>query len=142
MGADGRLIGPPVNGGPAVLELLGLDDGSDLSLESRPIKNPAVDDELLPDAGMVLYNSATAKVLTLNATAAFVWESCDGERTVTSLVAEVRELFPATADDVERDVRRLVDRLLRHRMISIAPSANDGHTSDDPAVGVPVRKSV
>ena len=142
VGADGRLIGPPVNGGPAVLELLGLDDGSDLSLESRPIKNPDVDDELLPDAGMVLYNSATAKVLTLNATAAFVWESCDGERTVASLVAEVRELFPAAADDVERDVRRLVDRLLRHRMISIGPSANDDHTSDAPAVAVPVRKSV
>jgi peroxiredoxin/uncharacterized membrane protein YphA (DoxX/SURF4 family) len=125
IGIDGRPIGPPVNGGPAVLELLGIGDGSDLSLQSRPLKNPDVEDELLPDAGMVLYNRATAKVLTLNATAAFVWESCDGQRTVASLVEEVRELFPAAATEIEADIRRLLDRLLRNRMISLDVPAQE-----------------
>jgi hypothetical protein len=66
---------------------------------------------------MILYHTVRQQVLTLNGTAAFIWESCDGEHTIQQIAAEVGALF-GSATNPGDDVRRLLDRLLREGMIT------------------------
>ena len=119
---DGRLASELATGAPAVLELLGMTMGDALPAGSLLLKHEGVEDELLPDGGMVLYNTTTQQVLTLNGTAALIWENCDGERSLQAIVEEIRELFPSTSD-ADRDVRQLVDRLLHNGMLSLVDAS-------------------
>jgi len=73
----------------------------------RPRKAPDIHDELLPGGSMLVFNTARQDVLTLNPTAALIWECCDGEHDEAAIVAEVRAVFPA-APDPARDVRDLL----------------------------------
>lgn len=138
--ADGRLAGPLVVGSSAVLALAGQQETpheeatvavertlggirpvplTTLPPDAKPIRQECVQDELLSDGSLVLYNGCQQQVLTLNATAALVWEYCDGDHGVEAIVAEVRDVFP-TAADAEHDVRELLDTLLRGQMIAPA----------------------
>lgn len=84
-----------------------------------PRKDPAVHDELLHDGSMVLYHTGHRQVLTLNPTAALVWECCDGAHDPAALAAEVRDVFP-DAPAPERDVRALLDQLRAGGMLLAA----------------------
>lgn len=84
----------------------------------RPQKADCVHDELLVDGSMILYNACRQQVMTVNATAALVWDCCDGAHDLDALVAEVREVFP-DAPALERDVRALIDHLYDHGMLVV-----------------------
>lgn len=71
--------------------------------EERPMKDGCVHDELLPEGSIILFHSCRQTLLTLNPTAALVWECCDGEHRLADIVAEVREVFPAIPT-IEQDV--------------------------------------
>lgn len=81
-----------------------------------PRKDPAVHDELLGDGSMVLYHAGRQQVLTLNPTAALIWECCDGAHDLAAIAGEVREIFP-TAPDPEGDVRTLLGTLRERGML-------------------------
>lgn len=83
-----------------------------------PRKAHCVHDELLADGSMILYNACRQQVMTVNATAALIWDCCDGTRDFDALVAEVREVFP-TAPDPARDVRDLLDHLYQTGMLIV-----------------------
>ena len=93
-------------------------------LGAKPLKRDCVEDELLSDSSIVLYNGCQHQVLTLNPTGAFVWESCDGEHDVDDIVAELRELFPKSTN-IEGDVRELLDKLAQADMIQPASDGVD-----------------
>lgn len=85
-------------------------------VEERPRKNDCVHDELLVDGSMVLYHSCLHQIMTLNPTAALVWECCDGAHTLAMLAQEVRTVFP-DAPDLEADILALLQQLIEHGMI-------------------------
>lgn len=85
----------------------------------RPRKSDGVLDEVLPDGGLVLFNSGNSLIVTLNPTAALIWECCDGDRDVAAIAAEIREVFPGAAD-AESDVRSLLAKLREAGMIEVA----------------------
>lgn len=87
-----------------------------ISGEERPRKADCVQDELLADGSMVLYHTCARKLLTLNPTAALVWECCDGAHSIPMIVVEVREVFPDTAN-IGADVLRLLHELLDATML-------------------------
>jgi Coenzyme PQQ synthesis protein D (PqqD) len=73
--------------------------------QTPPIKSSHVSDELLADGSMVLFHASTRRLLTLNPTAALVWEYCDGSHSPAAIAAAVSAVFPdvpAVSDDVER----------------------------------------
>ncbi len=61
---------------------------------THPRKGESVTDELLADGSMMLFHAGRQELLTLNSTAALVWECCDGEHDFAAIVAEVQEVFP------------------------------------------------
>ncbi len=65
---------------------------------------------------MVLYHSCLQQIMTLNPTAALIWECCDGVHTLAMLAQEVRDLFPH-ARDVEADILALLLKLIERGMI-------------------------
>ena len=62
-------------------------------------------------------------VTVLNGTGAAVLELCDGQRTVTEILAELRGRYAHVDDD---EVRRFVDRLAARRCLEIG-DAEAGH---------------
>ena len=83
----------------------------------RPRKAFDIHDELLPDGSMLVFNTVREDVLTLNPTAALIWECCDSEHDEAAIVAEVRAVFP-DAPDPARDVRDLLQRLHESGMLA------------------------
>jgi coenzyme PQQ synthesis protein D (PqqD) len=88
----------------------------------RPRKSDGVYDEVLPDGGLVLFHSQRSLIVTLNPTAALIWECCDGAHDVGDIAAQLREVFP-DATDAERDMRSLLATLCETGMIADAAAA-------------------
>jgi len=87
--------------------------GDEPSGGERPRKNTCVVDELLPDGGMVLYHSCLQQLMTLNPTAALVWECCDGAHSLAMIAQELRDVFPdvpTIEDDILSVLREFIDR--------------------------------
>jgi len=81
--------------------------------EERPKKSQCVAEELLLDGSMVLYHSCRHQILTLNPTAALVWECCDGVHSLAMIAQELREVFPdapTIEDDIVSVLREFIDR--------------------------------
>jgi hypothetical protein len=79
----------------------------------RPRKNDCVVEEMLADGSMVLYHSCLQQILTLNPTAALIWECCDGAHSLVMIAQELREVFPAVSgidDDVLATVLDFIER--------------------------------
>ncbi len=91
-------------------------DGAIDAGEERPQKAAPVADELLADGSMVLYHSLRKEIMTLNPTAALIWECCDGAHSLAMIATEVRELFPE-AENAADDIRLLLQELRLHGMI-------------------------
>lgn len=79
-------------------------------------KAHCVHDELLADGSMVLYNACRQQILTINPTAALVWEYCDGEHDVAAIIAELREVFPSAP---EHDIYELLTSFYQSGMLAI-----------------------
>jgi len=99
----------PPNNGAAV------DTGVPAS--THPCKAESVTDELLADGSMMLFHTGRQELLTLNSTAALVWECCDGAHDFAAIVAEVQEVFPDVSS-VPDDVRAALIELRTHGMLA------------------------
>ena len=97
-----------------LMSVVATNEADEASAE-RPRKNACVHDELLPDGGMVLYHSCLQQIMTLNPTAALVWECCDGEHSVAMIAQEIRDVFPE-APNVEADILAVLQELIEHGM--------------------------
>ena len=71
---------------------------------------------MLADGSMVLFNPPGRQIITLNPTAALIWECCDGAHTVAAIADEVRDVFP-DAPAVERETGALLDALRAKGMV-------------------------
>jgi hypothetical protein len=95
---------------------------------ARPLKDQCVHDELLSDGSMILYNGCRHQVLTINPTAALVWEYCDGEFDIPTIVSELRGVFPEAAG-IEADIQQVLDNLVQTGMIGPAPASLNAGSS-------------
>jgi len=87
------------------------------SSNERPQKSACVHDELLHDGTMILLHSCKHELMTLNPTAAIVWEYCDGEHSPAAIAAEIREVFPDAAN-VEDEVLTLLQQLVEQNYLT------------------------
>lgn len=73
-------------------------------------------DELLADGSMVLFHTGSRTLMTLNPTAALVWEYCDGQHTEEAIVVEVRAVYPETTT-IAADVAMVLHDLRARQML-------------------------
>ena len=60
------------------------------------------------DDGGAIYDTVRERVHTLNLTASYIWNLCDGSRSVLEIVSEVRRLTNVPTDTASRDVREAI----------------------------------
>ncbi len=90
---------------------------------SRPRRRTDVLAEFLADGSAVLYDPRTEIAYPLTATAAVVWETCDGAHTATTKVDELAALFEAPSEVIERDVQALLGQLAEIGLLDPSPGA-------------------
>jgi hypothetical protein len=57
------------------------------------------------------------ELYTMNETGKAIWDRLDGERDLRGVVAALAQDYDAAPDEIERDVRGLVEELVRRRML-------------------------
>lgn len=65
---------------------------------------------------MVLYHACRQQLMTLNPTAALVWECCDGSHSLGMIAQELRDVFP-DAPAVEEDVLAVLQDFIDRAMV-------------------------
>ncbi len=73
--------------------------------------------------GGVLYDAEGQKVFVLNASAAFVWNSCDGRRTPAEIAADLGESLGAGAPGPEQLLRDVEKSLADFRLHGLLEGA-------------------
>ena len=63
------------------------------------------------DDELVLYDMESTQAIYLNETAALVFRLCDGKRTTGDIEMLLKEAYPEMADEIESDVRAVLDNL-------------------------------
>ena len=56
------------------------------------------------DDSVVIIKEDGTKLVTLNSTAAYIWEKCNGEMDARTIAAEIQEKFKASYEEVYEDV--------------------------------------
>ncbi len=79
---------------------------------------------------LVLLHLGSGQYYCLEEVGIRVWELCDGAHSISEIVAIIRQEYDAAPDEVEPDVRNLVEELSREQLVnaggrspSIAPQA-------------------
>jgi hypothetical protein len=57
------------------------------------------------------------ELFTMNGTGKAIWDRLDGATSLGEIVAALAEVYDALPGDIERDVRGLVEELVRRRML-------------------------
>ena len=85
------------------------------------------------DGECLVLDRQSEKIHQLNATAWFIWEHCDGERSIQSIAEEVAKAFGIALGDAERDVEATVARFQELGLLLSAVNTNKGvHNSAGP----------
>ena len=84
--------------------------------EKRWIKNPDFRLEEL-DGEAILYNSAAAKVMSLNQTSFLIWEMCNGDCTTETIIKALCDVYPESAAAIPADVEQAISLLSEHQAI-------------------------
>ena len=61
----------------------------------------------------------TVPMLKINETSEIIWNLCNGEFTIGSIVSTLQEAFPDNKDDIEKDVMRIIDTFHVEEVIDI-----------------------
>jgi hypothetical protein len=86
--------------------------------DAKPIANSEVAAEPMGDE-LLLYHPGSARSVCLNASAALVWNCCDGQRTAAEIAALLGAQYPAAAAEIARDVPETLQRLLELDVIAL-----------------------
>jgi hypothetical protein len=62
------------------------------------------------------------ELFTVNETGKAIWDQLDGGRSLAEVVAALAESYDAPPGEIERDVRGLVEELVRRRMLVEVPT--------------------
>lgn len=63
------------------------------------------------DDDVVIVKQDGTKLITLNSTAAYIWEKCNGEMDASAIATELQEKFTASYEKIYEDVVTVVKRL-------------------------------
>lgn len=83
-----------------------------MKFETIPLRVPGVRLEAV-DGELLLYRPGATRLVRLNASAALVWELCDGQRSIAEIAEALAAAYPdhaaAISDDVSDMLQRLAD---------------------------------
>ncbi len=90
-----------------------------MTTNACPLAHPDVSAYPLDDE-IVIYTPADGQAFVLNATAARIWELCDGTRTDLDMAREIAEAYDQDEAQVLADVRELIAGLHAAGLVQFA----------------------
>ena len=75
------------------------------------------------DGEALVLDRAAGKIHQLNATAAFIWDHCDGASSMEDVVSRLAGCYGLDADIARRDVAKTVDALEKLGLLAAAGAA-------------------
>lgn len=90
----------------------------------QPRRRSDVRRETLPDGSAVLYDPCTEMTYAITASAALVWEACDGVATRAAITARLAEVYDAPSEVIARDVDALLDHLGEAGLLEPGPGGS------------------
>jgi hypothetical protein len=84
------------------------------------VRNPDVVTREKSDDGVLLFNPDNSDIKVLNETGMFIWNLCDGSRSIEDIVEAFKAEFDEVPDDVEDQVRTFVDMLQQSLFLGLA----------------------
>lgn len=92
----------------------------------RPCRRNDVLTENLPDGTSLVFDPRTELAHPLTASAAIIWEHCDGRHTVADIVRKLSEVYDASEDVIARDIGLLLDQLGKVGLLDDDAKAAEG----------------
>lgn len=77
------------------------------------------------DGEAVIYMEESGDLHHLNPTATIVFGLCDGTTTMREIAKEISDAFGVPVDEVEVQVRDLIRRFRKVKLLELSPSARD-----------------
>lgn len=101
-----------------------------MSFPTRPLRSQQVLRQSM-GADMALYDPVADVLHVLNATAATIWDLCDGEHTPDDMERVLRSRFRASAHhDVMRDVERALELFVTKDLIEVKGGNDRANRTD------------
>jgi len=99
-----------------------LSEVSEIVIEESmiPTRNPAVTirEEIEEDGKYVLFNTDNEFILLLNSTGKFIFDNCDGKKSVAQLVGDIKSSFIVGEDlDLPSVVKEFIGILVKARLV-------------------------
>ncbi|MFH1212560.1 MAG: PqqD family protein [Candidatus Neomarinimicrobiota bacterium] len=86
-------------------------------LDYRPTVRPDLPFREMNDGGVV-YDYRTDTLHSLNTTAAYIWTLCDGQHTITEIIASIRENFNRFEIDPATEVFQIIEKFHTLKLLS------------------------
>lgn len=87
--------------------------------KKRPVRNPDIVDRK-EEKEALLFDPADGNILCINSTGIFIWERCDGTRTVQEISRELTEEFDVSAGQAEKECESFLKELEKPGFIGYA----------------------
>ena len=93
-----------------------------MSPTSKPKRREAVEAQPLPDGSGLLFDPLTATAYPITESALLIWQSCDGDHTVTTILEDLEEHYEIDRPVLERDILLLLEDLTQRGLLEASPS--------------------
>jgi hypothetical protein len=88
-----------------------------ITTTSKLKRREKVDSQALPDGSGLLFDAETATAYPITESAMRIWELCDGDHDVSSILDELEAHYDVDRATLETDSRKLLDDLLDKRLL-------------------------
>ena len=79
-------------------------------------KNKKIKQKNLDD-GCVLLNKEKDEIYTLNLTASYIWEMCDGSHSVGQIIDDLTDICNLKKDNIENEVHSIINDFIEKELI-------------------------
>jgi hypothetical protein len=93
-----------------------------ISTTSKPKRREAVESQPLPDGSGLLFDPATATAYPITASALRIWQLCDGEHDVASILDDLEAHYDVGRAALEQDSMKYLQDLAEKELLEAAPS--------------------
>jgi hypothetical protein len=95
-----------------------------ITATSKPKSRETIESQPLPDGSGLLFDPATATAYPITESAMRIWELCDGQHDVASIVDDLEAHYEVERQALERDsLNFLADMAEKHLLVEPAPEA-------------------
>jgi hypothetical protein len=93
--------------------------------DQRYVRNPDVGMREEDEDGALLFNPDTNQVQVINPTGLFIWNLCDGSRSLNAIAEAMQQEFEgAPADEMEKDLKEFIDVMVAVGFIGTVEAMN------------------